>query len=111
MYQKRVDFLKNICYEQVFEKLKRLINENCFLDSTSILQSLSNDFSEQFPDNLQSIINEIETYNKKKTVLGKLFLVLGTVDNIIMFNNTETDNILTRFQKGLLSFFRIFLRT
>ena len=111
MYQKRVDFLKNICYEQVFDKLKRLINEKCILDSTNTLESLSNDFTEKFPDDLQSIINQIETYNKKKTVLGKLFLVLGTVENIIMFNNTETDNILTRFQKGLLSFFRIFLRT
>ena len=107
MYIKKHEFLREISSQQVLNKMQRLVNE-C-IES----EHVNNVYKESqvlfTHNNIDELVKLIEQKLNKQSCLGKLFYVLGTMDNIIQFNETEKSTVMSRFEKSLLRMFRFFL--
>ena len=111
LFNKKIQFFKDICYEQVFKKMKRLLMEmehNNIKDSTfSKVYDHTYALFEKSVD-FDVIIKKIETEINLKSPLGILFNVLGTIEDIILFNNTTKTINTSRSEKSLLNLIKIF---
>ena len=108
LYKKKIQFFTDICNDQVFEKMKRLLKETEHNDST--LTDVYNDTHGSL-ENIDRTIEKIETELNMKSALGLLFHVLGTTEDIIHFNNTTKHINSSRFEKSFLSLIRFFLNS
>ena len=108
LYKKKIQFFTDICNDQVFKKMKRLLNEIEHNDST--LSDVYNDTHGSL-ENIDRTIEKIETELNMKSALGLLFHVLGTTEDIIHFNNTTKHINSSRFEKSFLSLIRFFLNS
>ena len=107
MYIKKHEFVREISSQQVLNKMQRLVNEciesehvnNVYKESQVLFTN----------NNIDELVKLIEHKLNKQSCLGKLFYVLGTMDNIIQFNETEKSTVMSRFEKSLLRMFRFFL--
>ena len=62
-----------------------------------------------FNNDKEELIKRIEHKINSQSFLGKLFHVLGTMDNIIQFNETNKSTVMSRFEKSMIGIFRFFL--
>ena len=109
LYNKKIQFFTDICNEQVFKKMQRLMNETEHNDS--VLSDVYNDTRDLLENNIDKIIEKIETELNMKSALGLLFHVLGTTEDIIHFNDTTKPINSSRFEKSFLSLIRFFLNS
>ena len=111
LFNKKIQFFRDICYNQVFKKMKRLLMEmehNNTIDST-----LSNTYSYTralFEKNvdIDGIVQKIETEVNLQSPLGILFHILGTTEDIILFNKSMKPINTSRFEKSFMNLFKIF---
>ena len=110
MYFKKQEFLREISSQQVLNKMQRLMNE-CN-ESESKCESIRDVYREceiMFNNDKEELMKIIEHKINSQSFLGKLFHVLGTMDNIIQFNETAKSTVMSRFEKSMMGIFRFFL--
>ena len=110
IYLKKYEFFKEISSREVLNKMQRLITECTDGDTKcDVLKDINNRSQELFNNNVEELERTIEHKLNEQSALGKLFHVLGTMDNIIQFNETEKNTVTSRFDNSLMKIFRFFL--
>ena len=106
---KRMNYFKELCYEYVVSKIKRLSDESTESTCTNDTENLKNISMDLFPENLDGFIVKLTEHNEK-TSIGKLFRLLGHNKNIVFFNSNVSEHSMTRFYHYFVDTLKNFLR-